>query len=104
MCKILDVVSNRKNITLDIRNIITQSQTTQAAHFTQKRMSVNELCNIYDIDLSQIEPIPKNVFIFDDILTKGTHFKAVQKMLKTVWPNANMFGLFIARSKYCTLV
>ena len=34
---------------------------------------------------------------FDDVLTTGAHFKAVQALLQSQFPQTEIVGLFIAR-------
>ena len=40
------------------------------------------------------------IIIFDDVLTKGSHFKAMQKILNLQYPQIPIVGLFIALSTY----
>ncbi|QXP89654.1 hypothetical protein [Methylococcus capsulatus] len=44
-----------------------------------------------------IEPPPKVIGLFDDVLTTGAHFKATQSMLQETFPGVRVIGLFIAR-------
>ncbi len=43
---------------------------------------------------------PSNHPEYDDVLTKGTHFKVMQKILNQHYPQAPTIGLFIALSIY----
>jgi hypothetical protein len=67
---------------------------------SSQKFTIAELFKVYEINKKLIQPIPKKNFIFDDILTKGTHFKAIQKKLGEVWPKILIIGLFVARSIY----
>lgn len=100
LVKLLNRVSEIKRIKLDIREIILQKSDTESSYKTNTRLSIDNLVEIYEIDRSLIIPVPKRVFIFDDILTRGSHYKAALKVLNKVWPNAEIIGLFIARSEH----
>ncbi len=98
---VLQRVSNRKNIKMDIRPLITQNIDTESAHTNQApRLTIAELCDLYQINEDIISPTPKKIVIFDDVLTKGTHFKAMQKTLQKIYPDVPIVGLFIALSVY----
>jgi len=51
----------------------------------------------YKIDQSILDFKPKKFIIFDDLITTGCHFKAVKWMLQEAYPDAKIFGVFIAR-------
>ncbi len=46
---------------------------------------------------SLLEPTPDAIIIFDDVLTTGAHFKAVEAVLRTHFPELPIAGLFLAR-------
>jgi len=85
------------NNNVDFRDIIIQTQSTDPSHNSDDRLNPNELLNLYQIDLSAVNGIRNNIFIFDDMLTTGSHFKAVQQALLNNISNINVFGIFIAR-------
>lgn len=85
------------NNNVDFRDIIIQTQSTEPSHNSDDRLSPNELLNLYQIDFSAANGIRNNIFIFDDMLTTGSHFKAVQQILLNNINNINVFGIFIAR-------
>jgi predicted amidophosphoribosyltransferase len=55
------------------------------------------LAQYYEIDENLADPEPENIAVFDDILTTGTHFRAAKRVLSERFPNARIFGFFIAR-------
>jgi predicted amidophosphoribosyltransferase len=81
----------------DIRELVVQLQSTQAAHLAQQRPTPEELVANYHLDESLAEPAPQFIFIVDDVLTTGCHFKAVQRLLLQRFPQARIEGLFLAR-------
>lgn len=84
---------------IEVRPLITQRYTTRAAHESSKgeRITEDKLVRMYEVDLDALEPTPRSVAIVDDVLTSGTHFKAVQKKLRQRWPDVPIVGIFIAR-------
>ncbi|SEH12867.1 hypothetical protein SAMN05428974_0582 [Sphingopyxis sp. YR583] len=84
---------------LDVRPLVTQRFSTNAAHESGKggRVTVEKLVRMYEIDETQADPEPRAFAIVDDVLTSGTHYRAVQTKLVTRWPGVPIIGLFIAR-------
>jgi hypothetical protein len=87
----------RPNGPLDIRELVVQRQSTAAAHELQSRPRPLDLLQHYQCDPAVLAPPPQVIGIFDDVLTTGAHFKAVQGLLQVEFPRAKIIGLFIAR-------
>jgi predicted amidophosphoribosyltransferase len=51
----------------------------------------------YAIDEALASPEPTHIWVLDDMLTTGAHFKAAQRVLVRRFPSAKVFGVFIAR-------
>ena len=87
---------------LDFRTLIKQGQQIHPAHTVspKQRPTVQELCQLYRFNQELCLPAPKKIIIFDDVLTKGSHFKATQKILSLQYPQIPIVGLFIALSTY----
>lgn len=81
------------------RELVYQNQSTDPAHSNSNRRDVNKLLENYSINNSLINPIPKGIIIFDDVLTSGCHYKAMQKTLRNLYPEAEIAGLFLARRR-----
>lgn len=81
----------------DIRELVVQSESTAAAHLSHTRPTPDELMANYQLVESLAEPIPEIIFIVDDVLTTGCHFKAVKQVLERRFPEARIVGLFLAR-------
>jgi orotate phosphoribosyltransferase len=43
-------------------------------------------------------PAPEKIVVFDDVLTGGSHFKAMKIVLRQRYPEVDIIGLFLARS------
>ena len=82
----------------DIRELIVQKESYVPSHtMTADRPTPDSLAANYILDHDILEPAPTMIVIFDDVLTTGAHYKAVQKTLRTKFPAVPMFGAFIAR-------
>jgi hypothetical protein len=81
----------------DIRELIIQTETIDSFH-DGCRMTPDELRCFYQLDEQLCLPDePSQIAVFDDILTTGCHFKAIQAMLLERWPDVSVSGIFIAR-------
>lgn len=83
----------------DVREIVKQIVSTAAAHELgdRPRPRIDDLVANYEIDETVAEPAPSIIAIVDDVLTSGTHFKAMQRVLRRRYPSVQIIGLFIAR-------
>lgn len=81
----------------DVREIVYQINSTEAAHETEDRPKPEEIAANYAIDETKCINLPKYIGVVDDVLTAGAHFKAMQQVLKTRFPDRTVVGLFVAR-------
>jgi hypothetical protein len=82
---------------VDLRDLVIQHDSIPAAHETQNRPTVADLLNIYVIDERLTEPAPRLIGVVDDVLTAGTHFVAMKRVLAARFPEVPITGIFIAR-------
>jgi hypothetical protein len=82
---------------LDIRELLTQLQTMEAAHDAGIRPGPDQIQAGYRIDEKLCEPAPNIIALFDDVVTTGAHFVAARRVLLGRFPQARVFGFFIAR-------
>ena len=82
---------------LDIRKLVYQSESYMASHTTLNRISFEELLAIYQIDEDHALPEPNFIFLVDDVLTSGCHYKAMKSILKRRFPNTKLAAIFLAR-------
>jgi hypothetical protein len=87
----------RKGKNLQIRELIVMSESIDAAHLTENPRSIRDLIEKMKLDRSIAEPAPEAICIFDDVLTTGSHFKAAQTLLQSMFPTIPLAGLFLAR-------
>lgn len=62
-----------------------------------ERISVQALIDDYEIVEALAEPPPRQIGIFDDVLTAGTHYRAMHTVLSRRFPGVPITGLFVAR-------
>jgi hypothetical protein len=82
---------------LDIRELLIQQQTMEAAHDADIRPGPDQIAAHYQIDAKLCEPAPRTIALFDDVITTGAHFVAARRVLQARFPQARIFGFFIAR-------
>jgi predicted amidophosphoribosyltransferase len=82
---------------VDTRRLVTQNASTDAAHESANRPSVDELLALYEIDETLTAPAPARIAIIDDVLTAGTHYRAMHIKLAQRFPGVPLVGMFIAR-------
>ncbi|WP_144441111.1 hypothetical protein [Bradyrhizobium sp. CCGE-LA001] len=82
---------------LDIRELVTQRHTMEAAHGADVRPGPDQIAECYQIDENLCRLVPKAVVVFDDVITTGAHFVAARRVLEARFPDVPIFGLFIAR-------
>lgn len=83
---------------LDVRELVKQNVSLRAAHESpDDRPSVEELIEAYEIDEQLTDPAPLQIGIFDDVITAGSHYRAMHTVLRERFPGIRIDGLFIAR-------
>lgn len=83
---------------LKFKKCIRQIKSTIPNHRSgTNRISRSELKDIYVIDWNDMEDV-KEIAIVDDVVTKGTHFKAISEKIKEKNPEVSIIGLFVART------
>lgn len=85
------------NRSLDIREMLIQTHSTEPAHLQTKRRDPKSIEKIYRLDQELLIPIPERVIIVDDILTTGAHYRAAKSLISRQFPGVKIVGLFIAR-------
>jgi len=83
----------------DVRNLVVQNNSMVANHArgANDRVTVPELLQVYEIDETLANPEPTQIGIVDDMLTAGTHYRAMHTILSQRFPAAQTVGLFVAR-------
>jgi hypothetical protein len=83
----------------DVRALIIQGQSTNASHEVAQgeRVTVEELLGLYTVNEAAAVPAPQAIGIVDDVLTAGTHYRAMHTVLANRFPGIPIIGLFVAR-------
>ena len=83
---------------VNVRELVIQKASLRASHgSTENRVTLQELLDVYQIDDGIAEPVPEAIGIVDDILTAGTHYRAMETVLSARYPGVSIVGFFIAR-------
>lgn len=69
-----------------------------AAHQGGNRLSPNDLIRSWEIDLDKLAQISRDVIIFDDVLTTGSHFAALKQVIRQYRPTVEVRGVFLAKT------
>ena len=83
---------------LDVRELIVQRESTGAAHGAKVRPTPQDIEDGYDLDVSLAAMPPGDfIFVVDDVLTTGAHFRAAKVVLGRQFPETPVIGIFVAR-------
>jgi len=82
---------------VDVRELLIQDQSREAAHDSLSRPTPDELAKLYRLDPGLLSPTPRQIGLLDDVLTTGCHFKAAKKILNARFPGVRVTGIFLAR-------
>ncbi len=86
-----------KGLNYDVRELIMQNREREPLHGMKKRYRPSGLKRFFLIDESLVEPKPKHIVLFDDLLVSGTHFRVIKDMFDDRFPEAIVCGVFVAR-------
>lgn len=91
---------------VDTRPLVVQTASSIASHEAApgERLTVEALRSLYRIDEELAAPAPRAIGIVDDILTAGTHFRAMEMTLSARFPAVPIVGLFVARRVFASSV
>ena len=97
LVKILEVAKSI-NPKVDYRELVTQAGSYRASHLADgNRQKPEDLALRYRIDDALIGGL-RNIIIFDDVLTAGSHFAAMKNFISDNVPDKRVVGLFVART------
>lgn len=98
MLRVLKV--SGRGLGVDIRELVRQRQSTPPAHLITPRPTLEYLIRNYYVDEEVANPAPERIALFDDVLTDGAHFKAMQSVLEKRYPGIITKGFFVTRRVY----
>lgn len=85
------------NNELDFCEIVEQKTTMQASHCNENRSHPGQLVENYKVDKEALNNARSTIIIFDDVLTAGSHFKAMKEVILQHRSDVKIIGLFVAR-------
>ena len=97
LVQVLQKIKENNYNPLDFREIVDIKASRNAAHQNSGRLSPEEHYNNFKINPSG-QPPPDKIIIFDDVITTGSGFKAMKKILNKSYPLATIIGVFIVRT------
>jgi predicted amidophosphoribosyltransferase len=81
---------------VDARELVCQVETMHDSHTAENRPSPEDLYRNYRIESALVEPSPSAIAVVDDVLTTGSHFKAMKRILQETF-DVPLVGIFVAR-------
>jgi hypothetical protein len=82
----------------DVREVIRMTESIDALHESDSRLSPDELLQFIDLDPALLEDVRDEIVLLDDVITTGAHFVACKSLLADAFPGANIRGVFLART------
>lgn len=80
---------------LDVRELLDKEEGDDGTRTSRKNPPSEEIK--YSVNERQASPEPRHIVIIDDLLVKGTRYRAAKEKLSERFPSAKISGLFIAR-------
>lgn len=99
MMQVLLLMQAALGVRLDIRDVLHFPVSQVASHERTDRPSPDELYAAMAVRADQVgDPATvHDVWLFDDVLTTGAHFKAAARRIREIYPQARIRAFFIAR-------
>lgn len=94
--RIIDTLRAMRPRLADIRQLVVL--TGEGFDSKQKGLRPEHRARYYSVDEDLADPEPETIVLFDDILTTGCHYKAMEIVLKERFPTVDIIGLFLART------
>jgi hypothetical protein len=96
--RILQIINRMTaGLNCDIRELVFQTESLESFH-GGCRMPPHQLRQYIQMDEALcLGKQPREVTLFDDVLTTGSHFKAIKSVIQDHWPDVQVSGIFIAR-------
>lgn len=82
---------------LNYAEILEQKESRECCHNNSKNRSLNELLENYIVFPNSLTELPIKIYLFDDVITTGAHFKAAKIKLNEIFPDIPVEGIFLSR-------
>lgn len=91
----VDMTTSKRHF---IADVFTQDSNRESFSVTTNKRSITDLVSHYTMNaIPNYNPENDVIIIFDDVLTTGCHYKAVENVILNRYSNADIRGVFIAR-------
>lgn len=99
--RLIQTLEGMKSIepTLDYRELVKIKKTRTPAHEATFRPKPEDHFENFELDSSCVNPKPRAIIIFDDVITTGSSFRAMKRLINETYPAIPVVGLFIARTR-----
>ncbi len=99
MMQALNIACSGPNINnnVNLRELIHCRDSKDASHEQDVRPTIQELQDNMYLDENMQDGLSQNIFLFDDVITTGAHFIACKNLILQRYPEASVFGFFVAR-------
>lgn len=84
---------------LNFRELVQIKRSRQSAHGNDNRPTPQNHYANFEIDEAITAPAPTTIVVFDDVVTTGSGFKAMKRLLSERFPGVKVIGVFIARTR-----
>ena len=91
----LNLINQNKD--LDIRELIITMEDRPSQSTAKSRLNPSQILEYLQIDSKLKLPTPKEIWLFDDVITTGSTFKACCLLLRKIYLDIPIKGFFIAR-------
>ena len=81
----------------DVKLLVQPKADMNPTHKDNRKPTPDELAENYELVYEQGYTPRNNIFLIDDMLTTGTHFKACKSLISQRFPSSNIYGIFITR-------
>lgn len=95
--RLLLILKKAFNDDIDIKEAVIQNESTDAVHLCENRPTKDEIKANYTIDENLLMATKDTIIIFDDVITTGSHFKAIKEFILEKCPQKRVLGMFVAR-------
>lgn len=82
---------------VDVREVLLTTGERDAMHMQSTKRDPDALRTTLSLNPALLQPAPEQVILLDDVLTTGCSYMVCKAVLSEVWPEAKIFGLFVAR-------
>lgn len=98
--RLIDVLrtcqSTKRNV--EFKELVTQRISMQASHIAENRPTPAQIEQNYIFNTTASVGIRDIIVIFDDVLTAGSHYKAMKNIIRQNLPGKSIVGVFVART------